>query len=81
MTIFFHNVILIVIKQNALQRLRHISQLFARDKWPYDKPALVDTKAVGKVLRQLTRKEVYLCVLGRYNVGKSTLINALLRAE
>ena len=46
-----------------------------------ENPVLADSKEVEMVLRQLTEKEVYLCVLGRYNVGKTTLINALLYAE
>lgn len=44
-------------------------------------PELVDSEAVEKVLKQLTDREVFVCVLGRYNVGKSTLINSVLSAE
>ena len=56
-------------------------QLFKNDRLPFEKPVLVESEAVEKILNQLSDKEVYVCVLGRSNVGKSTLINALLSAE
>ena len=51
------------------------------DRLPFEKQELVESEVVEKILNQLSDKEVYVCVLGRYNVGKSTLINALLSAE
>ena len=51
------------------------------DEWTAEKPKLVEPEALEKVFKQLSDKEVYVCVLGRYNVGKSTLINTLLSAE
>ena len=56
-------------------------QLFVNDRLPFEKPELVESEAVEKIFKQLSNNEVYVCVLGRYNVGKSTLINALLFAE
>ena len=56
-------------------------QLFMNDRLPFEKPELVESEAVKKILNQLSDKEVYVRVLGRNNVGKSTLINALLSAE
>ena len=47
----------------------------------------VDNQAVDKLLKQLEGgssckgRSASLCVLGRYNVGKTTLINALLSAR
>ena len=47
---------------------------------------IIDAEVRDKVLSQLTGKDyvgpcAYLCTLGRYNVGKTLLINALLSAQ
>ena len=47
---------------------------------------IIDAEMRDKVLSQLTGKDcvgpcAYLCTLGRYNVGKTLLINALLSAK
>ena len=57
--------------------------------WGSDRQLLSegDKQAVSKLLEQLEGESscegrtAYLCVLGRYNVGKSTLLNALLSAR
>ena len=48
--------------------------------------SIIDTQIRDKVLNQLRGGEyggpcAYLCTLGRYNVGKTLLLNALLYAE
>ena len=50
----------------------------ARD---FDVPNFVHDEAVLKVEQQLLNSSVYICVLGRYNVGKTTLINAIIGEE
>ena len=67
--------------QSIQKSLLDMRQLFMNDRLPFEKPELVESEAVEKILSQLSNKDVYVCVLGRYNVGKSTLINALLSAE
>ena len=56
-------------------------QLFMNDRLPFEKPELVDCEAVEKIFKQLFNNEVDMCVLGRYKMGKSTIINALLSTE
>ena len=51
------------------------------DEMPFKQPELVELEVVEKVLKQLSDREAFVCVLGRYNVGKTTLINALLSAK
>ena len=46
---------------------------------PKGSELLLNQRAFEKVLNQLTKGEVHICVLGRSNVGKSTIVNALLR--
>ena len=54
---------------------------FMEDEMPFKQPELVELEVVEKVLKQLSDREAFVCVLGRYNVGKTTLINALLSAK
>lgn len=54
---------------------------FINDEMPFKQPELVELEVVEKVVKQLSNREAFVCVLGRYNVGKTTLINALLSAE
>ena len=42
---------------------------------------ITDSEALDKLSRQLKGMSVFICTGGRYNTGKSTLINALLREE
>ena len=48
---------------------------------------ITDQQAMSKLLNQVVGEgvikgpRVHICVLGRYNVGKSTLLNALLSSE
>ena len=56
-------------------------------KWQLEQLSpIIDAELRDKVLGQLKGKDcvgqcAYLCTLGRYNVGKTMLINALLSAE
>lgn len=42
---------------------------------------LFPPEAREKIMQQLVNNTLYMCVFGRYNVGKSTMINALLSSE
>ena len=46
-----------------------------------DSRPLVDLAAVERIEKQLKDHSVYVCFLGRYNSGKTTLINAMLGIE
>ncbi|XP_019849712.1 PREDICTED: uncharacterized protein LOC109580696 [Amphimedon queenslandica] len=71
---------LIDLADNTLSRLKGVLKWLQEiQPQKFDVPQFND--AIEKVLRQLVDKRVYICVLGRYNVGKTTLINALLRNE
>ena len=43
--------------------------------------SIIDTAALGRIKEQLNHKAVYICVVGKYNSGKTTFINALLGKE
>ena len=47
----------------------------------FDIPDFVQYDALLKVEQQLLNSRVYICVVGRYNVGKTTVINALIGEE
>ena len=55
--------------------------MIAEDQELFDAPYIIDSKALQRIQMQLTNRSVYMCVLGRYNAGKSTIINALLHEE
>ena len=42
---------------------------------------IVNPKEVKKIMEQVNMKAAFICVTGRYNAGKSTLINALLGSK
>ena len=55
--------------------------MIIEDQELFDAPYIIDSRALQRIQMQLTDRSVYICVLGRYNAGKSTIINALLNEE
>ena len=43
--------------------------------------SIIDTAALGRIKEQLNHTTVYVCIIGKYNSGKTTFINALLGKE
>ena len=79
MNVFMYYAIYLL--QNILMRLEQINQMIIKDQELFDAPYIIDSKALQRIQKQLTDRSVYICVLGRYNAGKSTIINALLNEE
>lgn len=78
--------VLYCVQQHVLGSLEKMQ--IESERWQLDQPKpIIDPEVKNKVLNQLTGSEyvggpcAYLCTLGRYNVGKTLLINALLSAE
>lgn len=67
--------------QRILSRLKSILSFVDEQKLSEDMPEFISYNALVKVEQQLHDCSVYICVVGRYNAGKTTVINALLGNE
>lgn len=63
--------------QIVLDRIKTVQHELRRE-YPERSDLFLNPLALEKVLNQLVNGEVHICVIGRTNAGKSTVINALL---